>query len=459
VKEMINQNKFISKIEANKFLNSQGDEFTIIYNPDYIHPSFEIVPLALKLSPPLKVLRAVVMDMDGTITTTEKLCIHSLEFMIRKMSGKLEKDSWIGIDEKIDFPNIIGNSTTKHVEYLLTRYTKLLSSDDILKSFIYAALWTLYIGKDENRKAEVKLNLANFGLSNIHKNERLLRLTDSNSVTETELHSITDSLLGGLEMTLNLSSINEYVRIGIDIYYQRYHEILKRIEDGKGNDISRELFGNSENHLIEPMPGVVIFLSLVKGWLGEEIINIIPQLIKEYELKSNQIFAGNIDEVTNKLLTLSKYFQINPIKTAIVTSSISYEAKIVMAEMVKVARNEIPKYNLSSETENFLHNKFSNYKNLFDAFVTASDSSEIRLKPHRDLYSIALHQLGISKNIFDQVIGFEDSESGTIAIRAAGIGMCIAVPFAETSGHNLDAATFICEGGLPEALLNYNLFL
>ena len=130
-----------------------------------------------------------------------------------------------------------------------------------------------------------------------------------------------------------------------------------------------------------------------------------------------------------------------------------------MAEMVKVARNEIPKYNLSSETENFLHNKFSNYKNLFDAFVTASDSSEIRLKPHRDLYSIALHQLGISKNIFDQVIGFEDSESGTIAIRAAGIGMCIAVPFAETSGHNLDAATFICEGGLPEALLNYNLFL
>jgi len=371
----------------------------------------------------------------------------------------LEKDSWIGIDEKIDFPNIIGNSTTKHVEYLLTRYTKLLSSDDLLKSFLYAALWTLYIGKDENRKAEVKLNLANFGLSNIRKNERLLRLTDSNSVTETELHSITDSLLGGLEMTLNLSSINEYVRIGIDIYYQRYHEILKRIEDGKGNDISRELFGNSENHLIEPMPGVVIFLSLVKGWLGEEIINIIPQLIKEYELKSNQIFAGNIDEVTNKLLTLSKYFQINPIKTAIVTSSISYEAKIVMAEMVKVARNEIPKYNLSSETENFLHNKFSNYKNLFDAFVTASDSSEIRLKPHRDLYSIALHQLGISKNIFDQVIGFEDSESGTIAIRAAGIGMCIAVPFAETSGHNLDAATFICEGGLPEALLNYNLFL
>jgi beta-phosphoglucomutase-like phosphatase (HAD superfamily) len=70
------------------------------------------------------------------------------------------------------------------------------------------------------------------------------------------------------------------------------------------------------------------------------------------------------------------------------------------------------------------------------------------LKPHRDLYSIALHKLNVSqKTTLSKVIGFEDSESGTIAIRAAGIGKCIAVPFAETSGHNLDAATHICNDG------------
>jgi beta-phosphoglucomutase-like phosphatase (HAD superfamily) len=91
--------------------------------------------------------------------------------------------------------------------------------------------------------------------------------------------------------------------------------------------------------------------------------------------------------------------------------------------------------------------------------ITASDSSEIRLKPHRDLYSIALHRIGLGPEEFDQVIGFEDSESGTIAIRAAGVGCCVAVPFAETAGHDLSAASHIAKGGVPEAMLLEQLFL
>ena len=91
--------------------------------------------------------------------------------------------------------------------------------------------------------------------------------------------------------------------------------------------------------------------------------------------------------------------------------------------------------------------------------ITASDSNEIRLKPHRDLYSIALHKLGVPKNKFKHVIGFEDSESGSIAIRAAGIGLSVAVPFAQTSGHNMNTAAYICKNGLPEVILKHNLFL
>ena len=53
----------------------------------------------------------------------------------------------------------------------------------------------------------------------------------------------------------------------------------------------------------------------------------------------------------------------------------------------------------------------------------------------------------------------EDSESGTIAIRAAGIGVCVAVPFADTTGHDLTAATYILHGQLPETILAYNCFL
>ncbi|MBI9071061.1 MAG: hypothetical protein JEY94_05660 [Melioribacteraceae bacterium] len=448
--------KFISKREAQNLLESQSNDFTIINNPDYIYPLYEIVPLAMKLPKPLKAIKAIVTDMDGTTTTTEELCIYSLEFMIRKMSGKLESSDWCGIDKIIDYPHIIGNSTTKHVEYLITRYTDFMQPSEILKSFIYASVWTILYGEDEKRKEEVILNLSHFGLNKIITREKI-ELLKSDGVLE--LNSIANKFSSEAGNKLNLNGINDFVRIGIDIYYQKYHEILRQISNGESSKVSAKLFDKPDKHLIEPVQGVFIFLSLVKGWLGDEIKNLVPTLIEEYEKKSHQKFDANIENVTSKLIELSNYFVINPVKTAIVTSSIAYEANIVMTEMIKVVNTEIDNYNLSDEKIKFLKDKFSNYKNIYDGFITASDSSEIRLKPHRDLYSMALHQLGIAKNEFDQVVGFEDSESGTIAIRAAGIGMCIAVPFAETSGHNLEAATYICKGGLPEVLLNYNLFL
>lgn len=67
--------------------------------------------------------------------------------------------------------------------------------------------------------------------------------------------------------------------------------------------------------------------------------------------------------------------------------------------------------------------------------------------------------MGIPKTQFGNVIGFEDSESGTIAIRAAGIGLCVAVPFPDTRGHDLSAASFVLHGGLPEVILVHNVFV
>ena len=67
--------------------------------------------------------------------------------------------------------------------------------------------------------------------------------------------------------------------------------------------------------------------------------------------------------------------------------------------------------------------------------------------------------MGIPPKRFAQVAGFEDSESGTIAIRAAGIGMCCALPFAMTQDHPFDAATHKCVGGIPEVILREKVFL
>ena len=121
--------------------------------------------------------------------------------------------------------------------------------------------------------------------------------------------------------------------------------------------------------------------------------------------------------------------------------------------------DQIGDWPVSKGKKEFLLHKFSDYKNVYDGLVTASDSSEIRLKPHRDLYSIALHQLGIEPKNFKNVIGFEDSESGTIAIRAAGVGLCCAVPFTDTSFHDFQAASYVLKNGLPEAIIKHNVFV
>lgn len=73
-----------------------GEDFALIENPGYVFPGFEIVPLAKK-SKSVENIIAAVMDMDGTTTTTEVLCIHSLEYMIRQITGRMTKDSWSGL--------------------------------------------------------------------------------------------------------------------------------------------------------------------------------------------------------------------------------------------------------------------------------------------------------------------------------------------------------------------------
>lgn len=105
--------------------------------------------------------------------------------------------------------------------------------------------------------------------------------------------------------------------------------------------------------------------------------------------------------------------------------------------------------------------RINDYSHIYDAVVTANDSSEIRLKPHRDLYSIALYRLAVKKEDYKYTIGCEDSDSGIVAVRAAGIGCSVALPFKNTENHKFWAAAHVLPGGLPELILlnNCNLEL
>jgi beta-phosphoglucomutase-like phosphatase (HAD superfamily) len=451
--------KIIDKHNAAELLKNLSDEFAVVKNPEYIHPEFELYPLAPKLTSPLESLAAAVMDMDGTTTTTEELCIHSLEFMIRKMSGKMTTESWKGLDHNLDYPHIIGNSTTKHVEYLITKYHSLFIDENIKGSYFYAALWTLLAGNDSKRKEEVTVNLNNFNLSGIFGDGFYKDLSAKNTSLAGMEHEISEYFLQRFSDRFPSLSKTDLVKIAIDIYYQRYHEILQRIKRGESKNISIELFNDPNKRLIQPMPGVLFLLCLLKGWLGNEADNLTDRLIEEYRVKSGKTFdVTDPAEIKKRVKALSLYFEKHPAKIAIVTSSIFYEADIVMGEVFNVLTSQLDDLTISSARKELIRQKLSGYRNVYDVFITASDSTEIRLKPHRDLYCIALHQLNVPASDFKNVIGFEDSESGTIAIRAAGIGRCVAVPFAQTTGHNFDAAAVVCTGGVPEIVLTYNLF-
>jgi len=451
--------KFVNLEYAQIYQKKLGTEYAVIENPGHIYPAFELVPLAKKITTPRFLLSAAVMDMDGTTTTTETLCLHSLEYMIRQMSGKSLKSDWAGLDKSIDYPHIIGNSTTKHVEFLIKRYANFLDDSIIVHSYLYAAIWTLLVGKDKKRKEEVAVNLKNFRIGFvIAACENFRYVAGVNS--ENKIEALVSELLPDVLGKFNAIGFGNHVKAGIDIYYQRYHYILKKISEGKSREISKEIFNDETLKMIEPMQGIEVLLPLIKGWLGNEAGNLADILIDDfYKKHPGTIRKIDSNEVANKLNKLSEKFAGAPLKVAIVTSSIFYEADIVMSEVFNILYERVDLLPLSNHIKENLKTKYEKYQNYYDAFVTASDSNEIRLKPFRDLYSIALHNLGITRDMFETVIGFEDSESGTIAIRSAGVGLCVAVPFAETSGHDLSAAAFIAHGGIPEIIIDKNIYL
>jgi len=428
-------------------LEDDSRKFAVVSNPTYVYPPDEYYPLAPALEQ-VKQLSGVLMDMDGTTTTTEELCIYSLEQMVRRMSGKMNPKYWQGLDREMDYPYIIGNSTTKHVEYLIGKYGEMLDPEHTASAFVKAAEWTLTQGKDENRKQEVSQNLRKLGMKEL--------------IDEVAQNGGKVPHSGHYEKRLLALSFDQKVSVGMDIYYYVYHEILARLKEGRNDEIKREVFDHQpgDRHLIAPMPGIPILLPLLKGWLGTSVSLVADDLLEEYHRKTGRELSKEEKSAFLRQLTqLSLHFVRNPVKVGLVTSSIHYEADIVIQEVFDVIRGFYQKSRLPEGRKRALLKRLSDYREFYDAFVTASDSSEIRLKPHRDLYSIALNKLGISPEHFDRVVGFEDSQSGTIAIRAAGIGCCVAVPFAQTSAHNFEAAVHVLKGGVPQALIEHNLFV
>lgn len=435
-------------------------EFAQVRNLDYIFSPREIYPLAPRVEPPLSRIAAFAVDMDGTSTTTEPLALHALEYMVRRFTGLLTKRQWAGLDERLDHPFVIGNSNFRHTEFLVERYRDRFDHDAFREAFFEAVAWTLANMTDPQRLRDIVQDARNCGLADLLRDEEFARLVRSGGVTDENVAAVVAPFVKRFGRAFRCDHPGEVVSAAMDIYYMRYHSILRLIERGEGDRLSRDLLGESGRRLVEPMPGYDVFIPLVKGWLGPEADGLYDMLRAEL-LRHPELghAAGELDRLRPRLARLAEAFRRRPARLGLVTASIAYETHAVMKEVIHVMAGRVAGWPLPAECRNRIVEHLRDYRTVYDGLICASDACEPRLKPHRDLYSLALYQMSIPKAEYRYCVGLEDTEPGIIALRAAGIGCAVAVPNRDTSRQDYRAAVKVIHGGLPELILVHNLLL
>ncbi len=430
------------------------DELVAVHNLGFVPHQSELYFLVPKSPLPLAGITAFAVDMDGTSTTTEPLALHSLEFMVRRLTGKRTRAEWAGLDSVRDIPFVIGNSNFRHTEFLMKQYAADIDPGCFRDSFFEAMLWTLSAMDDRQRRDDVKTNAINCGLEPVLHDSDFLNAIQTAPQDDELCAELVKPFIQRFGSLFHPRHFTAQVSAAMDIYYHRYHAILRRMERGDSKEIAFQLLGDENQRLVAPMPGYGIFLCLVKGWLGEDAVSLAP-LLRAAHVKDPKPREGD----TTIFRALLSYFKRNPARTSLVTASIAYEAHVVMKEVVQVIRDEVSTWPIPPSLQAALREKLADYRAVYDGFVTASDSWEARLKPHRDLYSIALHEMSVPKPAYPQCVAIEDTEPGILSARAAGFGVTVALPNHDTNLQNYEKASIELHGGLPELILDRHLLL
>jgi len=431
-------------------------EFAQVRNLDYVFSPSELYPLAPHVRPPLERIVAFAIDMDGTSTTTEPLALHALEYMVRRITGRPEKAQWPGLDERLDYPHVIGNSNFRHTEFLVQRYRDRIDPVAFAQAFIEAAAWTLACMTDAGRRRDVLENARHCGLADLLADAAFHRLTQRGEPDPEQVAP----LVAQHGPAFRPQHEGQLVAAALDIYYMRYHSILRRLEQGEGDRLARELFGEGGRRLVAPMPGYDVFVPLIKGWLGPQA-DALYEPLREHLLRNAELghTPAELDRCRPRLDRLADHFRQQPAKLALVTASIAYETHACIDEVMRVLVQQVQQWPVPAECRERIAERLADRAAVFDGFVNASDTWEARLKPHRDLYSLALYRMSVPKDEYRFCVGLEDTEPGIIALRAAGVGCAVALPNRDTRRQNYAAATEVIRGGLPELILVRNLLL
>jgi hypothetical protein len=379
---------------------------------------------------------------------------------VRRFTGRATPADWPGLDEKLDYPHVIGNSNFRHTEFLVERYRQHLNHEAFRQAFFEAVCWTLAVMDDPQRRRDVMQSARHCGLGDLLDDGDFGWLVSSSTVTAENVGRLVAPFVQRFGHAFRYDHLGQFVAAALDIYYLRYHSILRLIEQGRGEELSRELLGEGGRRLIEPMLGYDVFVPLIKGWLGYEIDGLYEMLRGEL-LRDPSVdhSEAGFEAARPRFARLVEHFRRNPAKLALVTASISYEAHASMKEVMAVTCERVRGWPIARADRDHIAERLADHRAVFDGFVNASDACEHRLKPHRDLYSLALQRMSIPREDYRFCVGLEDTEPGIIALRAAGVGCAVALPNRDTSRQDYSAAAMVIKGGLPELILRCNLLL
>ncbi len=430
--------------EAQAELTVMGEEFACIENAPGIFPPREVVSLGARFThldgPPA----AIFLDMDGTTTYTEPLFLHDVEEVVRRSTGWRTKADWAGIDPERDYPNIVGYSTQRNLEYLYASVGHAIRPDLFFDETMKALIFLAERDVPEDIHARVATMTRTFGMEawRIHASEPARRAAEGEALIRDAMRRYSNI---GQEMFANF---------GLMIFYADYIDILERVNRGEGAEVSAMIYGDPSVPAINAMPGVALLCALAKGWLPESCA---AELARGIRAAHPDLPMA--DPLAENLARLCQIFSDSPVPMALVTSSGSHETRLVLQAVFLAMRAEVSTWAIDDAILARVLTGFENHRNYFDTIVTCDDVLEGRTKPYRDPYSLALSRLGLDGHAAPRVIGFEDTEAGIIAQRGAGVGIPCAVPIEHTLGQDFSAAACKLQWGVLEAIVRHGLFI
>lgn len=411
--------------DAAELLQRLSNEFAVVENPAGVYPPYELYPLPPKQERLTQDPVAILIDLDGTIVDSEPMYVAVLEEVARAIVGA-DRDVPI-LDETRDHPNLVGGSVTAHAGYLWDRFGDAFDAAAFHRHVIAALRYNFVNPFEEARFEETRQALHRLRIADIQHDRRFTQA----DLSDRELMELSS------QYRIDYDSDSARILGATQFYYHRLYIMLQH---------------HNRSASIQLTPGATIFHAIVKG-VRLEMRPLADHLM-------GYLSDELPDDPVKTLERLSELFLNTSPRVAVVTSSTGPEADALLKAAFQHMQAEAEQWPVRDSMErDRLRSQFAEPYSFYEAVFTASDVPEMRLKPHRDLYSLALAQLGIGPDQFHRVLVLEDSPVGVTAARAAGCPLVCAMPLPINRNQSFPHATHVVPGGLPELLLEHGGFL